>query len=121
MASISAGPAGVVDASARLRLLETLLRCDDVEECARRTLGWLGESAEVSQGIGALADLNTGQLSGVAGYRVSAAQINKIVITLSDLGHPFVQALSARAPILLRASPDGATSDRHRLPRPFGR
>src|SRR5262245_46276324 len=109
MASISARQVSEADAPARLRLLETLLRCDDTLECAELTLTWLGEHAGVTQAICALADPATGQLAGVAGHRVNAAQVHKVQVALSDLSHPYIQVLESQEPLFFRVSPDGAS------------
>ena len=57
-----------VQAEARLGLAEFLLTCDDLEECARRSLEWLAEYAGARAGACLAVDVEHTRLSVIATY-----------------------------------------------------
>jgi PAS domain S-box-containing protein len=106
------GPAG------KLELLEGLLGIDDIVESLDFTFEWLTEYAGVGGGLCALADADSGHLVAVAGHRVTASQLARMLVPLADIAHPFIQTMSAREP---RFFPAGATDGGRRVRLLFGR
>jgi signal transduction histidine kinase len=119
------GPASVqaprvVDATAKLELLEAMLSADDVVGCVERALAWLAGHVGVTHAICALADVERGELIGVGGHRVTPAQIERVAARLGDTAEPWIQAMGSRTPRLFRGRSE-EKNDRARAEHPFGR
>ena len=104
------------DAPAKLALLEALLGVAEVGECIDRTLSWLCEHTHATQAICALATAESGMLRGVAGHRVTAAQVESVSVGLDDTLHPLHRAMEAGEPIRI----GGPLADRREGTTPAG-
>ena len=120
MGSVPARALRAVDPPAKLALLERLLMVEDVADCIEHVLSWLGSHTATRQAICALVDRGAAQLTGVAGHRVSASQVEKVAAALDDTSHPLIRAMHSREPVPLAATLDEARV-RGREPGPFGR
>jgi PAS domain S-box-containing protein len=105
MRAASLRTARAVESSAKLALLERLLGVMDVAECIDGTLTWLATHTGASQAICALANEDTGLLTGVAGRQVAAPQVEALSIPLDDTTHPLVRAMQSSEPTLLEGTP----------------
>src|ERR1700694_3068227 len=83
-----------VQAEARLGLGEFLLTCAALEECARRSLEWLGEYAGARAGACLAVDVEHTRLSVIATYRPGMPQEDPV--DLDDRAHPLVAAAFGR-------------------------
>ncbi len=120
MPSVSLRAARAVDAATRLALFERLLVVVDVAECIDRTLAWLALHTGADQAICALANGDTGQLTGVAGHHVTASQVESVSVSLDDTSHPLIRALRSPEPTILDGGLGQGVAG-HRLPAgPFG-
>ena len=72
------------------------------------------------QAICALANQDTGLLTGVAGRQVAPAQVEAIAVALDDTAQPLVRALQSAEPTLFEAAPRSAGGDALSAPV-FGR
>jgi PAS domain S-box-containing protein len=88
---------GAVLAEARLGLAEFLLTCDDLEECARRSLEWLSEYARGRAGACLAVDPEHTRLSVIARYGVGL--FADFSVDLEDRSHPLVAAAFGREPV----------------------
>src|SRR5262249_5385023 len=88
---------------AKLALAQFLLGCDDLVECARRSLDWLAEHTPVSHAVCAAVDPDFTRLVGVAGRGVPATAVMKFVVDLQAGDDPLVAMLVAGQP---RSFPD---------------
>src|SRR5437762_14323508 len=95
----------VVDAPAKLALLERLLGVTDVAECIDRALTWLSSHTGTQQAICALAKTDTGFLTGVAGRHVTGSQAESVSAALDATGHPGVRAMRLPEPTRWRSRP----------------
>jgi PAS domain S-box-containing protein len=84
---------GGADAKARLALLEAIFVSDDPEDCAQRSVAWLGEHARVTAAIVAVVKSDGTHLVGLADYGTARGQAGRISVDLEDRGHPLVGAL----------------------------
>jgi PAS domain S-box-containing protein len=87
-----------VQAEARLGLAEFLLTCDDLEECARRSLEWLGEYAGARAGACLAVDVEHTRLSVIATYGPGMPQ--DFSVDLEDRAHPLVAATFGRQAVM---------------------
>jgi PAS domain S-box-containing protein len=110
----------VVDAPAKLALLERLLGITDVPECIDRALTWLVSHTGTQQAICALAKTDTGFLTGVAGHHVTASQVESVSVALDDTGHPLVRAMHLPEPTLWSSTPDQGGAGPGVAAEPFG-
>src|SRR6266850_6555992 len=83
-----------VQAEARLGLAEFLLTCDDLEECARRSLEWLAEYAGARAGACLAVDVEHTRLSVIAAY--GPGMPPEFSVDLEDRAHPLVAAAFGR-------------------------
>ena len=112
--------ARAAESSAKLALLERLLGVMDVAECIDGALAWLTAHTGATQAICALANQDTGLLTGVAGRQVAPPQVEAIAVALDDTTHPLVRAMQLPQPTLLEAAPRSAGGDTLSAPV-FGR
>src|SRR3979411_3124228 len=110
----------VVDAPAKLALLERLLGITDVPECIDRALTWLISHTGTQQAICALAKTDTGFLTGVGGHHVTASQVESVSVGLDDTGHPLVRAMHLPEPTLWSSTPDQGGAGPGLAAEPFG-
>jgi len=99
-----------VQAEARLGLAEFLLTCDDLEECARRSLEWLVEYAGARSGTCLAVDVEHTRLSVIASYGPGMPQ--EFSVDLEDRAHPLVAAAFGRQAVVFaerRGDRRGAT------------
>jgi signal transduction histidine kinase len=96
-ASTAIARGGAVLAEARLGLAEFLLTCDDLEECARRSLEWLSEYAGARAGACLAVDAEHTRLSVIARYGVGFP--SDFSVDLEDRSHPLVAAAFGREPV----------------------
>ena len=102
--SLSRAPAAsIVDASARLELLEYfLVHSDDVVLCAQASLEWLADNAGVKRCLCLAVDAESSALIGIAGHGVPAEDVELFSWSLD--GHdPLVMALSSTKPTSFKA------------------
>jgi signal transduction histidine kinase len=85
---------GAVLAEARLGLAEFLLTCDDLEECARRSLEWLAEYAGARSGACLAVDVEHTRLFMIARYGVGMPA--DFSADLEDRAQPLVAAAFGR-------------------------
>jgi PAS domain S-box-containing protein len=111
-ASTAPARGGAVLAEARLGLAEFLLTCDDLEECARRSLEWLAEYAGARSGACLAVDVEHTRLSVIARYGVGMP--GDFSVDLEDRAHPLVAAAFGRQAVTFAdrrgASPLGRVS-----------
>ncbi len=81
-------------AEARLALAEFLLGCEDVAECARRALEWLGTHSPVKRALCATVEPDLTRLVGVAGYGVPRSWVTGFSVDLQARDHPLVDVLA---------------------------
>src|SRR5258705_13238616 len=93
-----------VQAEARLGLAEFLLTCDDLEECARRSLEWLAEYAGARAGACLAGDGEHTRLSVIATY--GPGMPPEVSVDLEDRAHP-LGAAAFRRPAATLAEPRG--------------
>ncbi|HZM49197.1 MAG TPA: hypothetical protein VFE68_01845, partial [Vicinamibacteria bacterium] len=103
-----------VQAEARLGLAEFLLTCDDLEECARRSLEWLAEYAGARAGACLAVDVEHTRLSVVATYGPGMPQ--DFSVDLEDRAHPLVAAAFGRQAVVF-----AERRGERRGPTPLGR
>src|SRR5262245_2662007 len=101
---------------ARLALVEFLLGCEDLVECARRSLDWLIEHTHLDKAVCAAVDPDFTRLVGLAGHGVPAARVLQFAVDLRERDHPLVRALSDGQPIVFPAERGG----RNRPVTPLG-
>ena len=100
--SLSRTSVATPDAS-RLELLEYyLLHNEEVAECAKASLEWLGRCAGVKRSICLVVDTETGVLSGIAGYGVPSDEVDLFTWPLIDTRDPLVAALASVVPVVFR-------------------
>ena len=103
--SISRAAAPLVNAAARLELLEYfLIHYDDLPGCAQAGLDWLARHAGVRRSICLAIDGDAGMLVGVAGLGVATEDVETYAAVLAHSHDPLVRALTAPAPMTLRVS-----------------
>ena len=116
-ASTAIARGGAVLAEARLGLAEFLLTCDDLEECARRSLEWLVEYAGASAGACLAVDVEHTRLSVIATH--GPGMPPEFSVDLEDRAHPLVAAAFGREAVTF-AEPRGERRSGHPLGRvPF--
>ncbi|HUG55049.1 MAG TPA: ATP-binding protein [Vicinamibacteria bacterium] len=103
------GAAGL--AEARLGLAEFLLVCDDLEECARRSLEWLAEYGGARAGACLAIDVEHTRLLLVASYGVGMPR--ELSVDIEDRSHPLVAAAFGREMVVF--------ADRGHTGSPLGR
>ena len=81
-------------AEARLGLAEFLLVCDDLDECARRSLEWLAEYAGARAGACLAVDIEHTRLFVVATH--GAGMPSEFSVDLEDRAHPLVAVAFGR-------------------------
>ena len=107
MRSISRATAPVVNAVARLELLEYfLVHYEDVSRCAQASLEWLARHAGVRRAIALAIDAEAGLLVGVGGIGVTTDDVEAYASQLTHVHDPLVRALTAPAPMTLRTTRD---------------
>src|SRR5260221_2467547 len=94
MAATALARSAVVQAEARLGLAEFLLTCDDLEECARRSLEWLAEYAGARAGACLAVDVEHTRLSLIASH--GPGMPPDFSVDLEDRAHPLVAAAFGR-------------------------
>jgi len=94
-------PAPVGRSDARLALVEFLLRCEVVAECAQWSLDWLGDHAGVRRAVCFLVDQTAGELGAVAVHGAGPSTISRMTIPLEQRDHPLVAALRTSTPLEL--------------------
>src|SRR5438552_4409259 len=99
MAATAPARSAVVQAEARLGLAEFLLTCDDLEECARRSLEWLAEYAGARAGACLAVDVEHRRLSLIASHGPGIPP--DFSVDLEDRGHPLVAAAFGRQAVTL--------------------
>src|SRR6185503_13591038 len=104
-----------VQAEARLGLAEFLLTCDDLEECARRSLEWLAEYAGARAGACLAVDVEHTRLSVIATY--GSGMPSEFSVDLEDRAKKLVAAAFGRQAVAF-AERRGAE---RRGPAPLGR
>jgi signal transduction histidine kinase len=97
---------------ARLELIEALLGEHEARACAIVALHWLVRSSGIERGFCAVADSESGRLSGLVGIGVSAAALEAFSLDLDDGTHPLIVALASSEPVAFHSSG-------HALVRPF--
>jgi PAS domain S-box-containing protein len=87
-------------ADARLAVIEALLRCEDVSDCAQVAVEYMVRQTRASQVVFALRveDGESARLIGVTGHGVEQARESTLRIDLDDDTDPLVTALFAGAP-----------------------
>src|SRR5262245_22992705 len=85
---------------ARLALVEFLLGCEDLVECARRSLDWLIEHTRLDKAVCAAVDPDFTRLVGLAGHGVPATRVLQFTIDLRERDHPLVRALGDGQPVV---------------------
>src|SRR5258708_35472373 len=90
-----------VQAEARLGLAEFLLTCDDLEECARRSLEWLIEYAGARAGACLAVDVEHTRLSMIA--RQGPGMPPEFSVDLEDRARPMLAAAVGRQAVSLAA------------------
>ncbi|MGH2356732.1 MAG: PAS domain S-box protein, partial [Candidatus Limnocylindria bacterium] len=83
---------------AKLALVEFLLTCDSLPDCAQRSLEWLAQHAGIKQGVCAVIDGEPPHLVGLSGIGLPAARVRKFSIDLEHREDPLVAALSRTTP-----------------------
>ncbi|PYQ46628.1 MAG: histidine kinase [Acidobacteria bacterium] len=99
MAATAPARSAVVQAEARLGLAEFLLTCDDLEECARRSLEWLAEYAGARAGACLAVDVEHTRLSLIASH--GPGMPADFSVDLEDRAHPLVAAAFGRQAVTL--------------------
>jgi PAS domain S-box-containing protein len=93
-ASSATARSAATQAEARLGLAEFLLTCDDLEECARRSLEWLTEYAGARAGACLAVDVEHTRLSLIAPYGMGMPR--EFSVDVEDREHPLVAAAFGR-------------------------
>src|SRR5579864_2895855 len=78
---------------AKLALSEFFLPCDDIVQCAERSLEWLGEYVGVDQSLCLAVDPARKRLIGLAACGLPHADVQGISVEIEERQHPFVAAL----------------------------
>jgi PAS domain S-box-containing protein len=103
--SISRAAPPLANAAARLELLEYfLVHHEDLPRCAQASLEWLARHAGVRRSICLSIDGDAGMLVGVAGIGVTVGDVEEYSSPLPNAHDPLIRALTAPAPMTLRAS-----------------
>src|SRR5712691_7919060 len=97
-ASAATARSAASQADARLGLTEFLLTCDDLSECGRRALEWLGEYAGARSGACLVVDVEHNRLTPLANYGMGIAR--DFVVDLDDGAHPLVIAALGDKPVI---------------------
>ena len=99
---------------AKLALAEFLLTCEDMASCAQHAMEWLGKYVGVRKALCLAVDPNQKRLFGLAGYGLPASGIEQFSLSLEDLPHPLLTALSETGPVVVRSDSG------HHSGSPFG-
>src|SRR5690242_17998385 len=79
---------------ARLKLVEFLSACDDVDRLIERALEWLASYTGIRQGLCTALDNDRGRLSGVGGYGISPVRVQRFTMDLDDREDPLPVAFA---------------------------
>jgi PAS domain S-box-containing protein len=113
-----------LNADARLALIEALLRCEDVADCAQVAVEFMVRQTRARQVLFALrvAEGSSALLVGVTGFGVEPSRESAVRVDLEDEAHPLAQALLAGGPTQLDGigSTNGMGGARLALPIPWG-
>jgi PAS domain S-box-containing protein len=101
-------------AEAKLELVESLLRSEEVETGAARALGWLGEHMAINQALCLVVDEDLRRLVGLVGFGLPPAQVRQFSVGLDAREHPLVSAFGSERPVVLGGN--GAPAVRPLLP-----
>jgi PAS domain S-box-containing protein len=104
-------------ADAKLALVEFLLGCEDIVECARRGAEWLAEHTDVEQVLCAAVNPDLTRLVGLVGYGVPAARVKKFSVRLDARDHPFLSLLADGDP---KVFPGNGADPEERPATPLG-
>ncbi|MGH9253978.1 MAG: ATP-binding protein [Vicinamibacterales bacterium] len=86
----------------RIELLEYfLVHQDELARCAYASLEWLARHAGVKRSMCLIVDRDAGALAGLAGYGIPADDVERFAWPL-DARNPFVAALAAGGPVVVR-------------------
>src|SRR5436309_591897 len=88
----------------KLAIVEALVACEDLAECASRCTEWLGEHAGVDKALCLVVDSGRQRLIGLGGWGVSPAEVERFSLELEDRQHPFITALARTRPVALQGS-----------------
>jgi PAS domain S-box-containing protein len=93
-------------ADARLAVIEALLRCEDIPDCAQVAVEYLVRQTRARRVVFAsLVDHgDSARLVGVTGFGVDLARDGALRVDVNDEGHPLVQALFAGRPSQVNGS-----------------
>jgi PAS domain S-box-containing protein len=97
-------------AEAKLALVEFILGCEDLIECAQRSLDWLVEHTGVTRAVCATVDPDFTRVVGIAGHGVPAAAVMRFELDLQSGDDPLVAALADGQPVTfpgVRGDPRG--------------
>ncbi len=114
--------APVQSSGTRIRLLEALLREDDVQGCSELCLRWLGEQTNAERALCAVIGEDGRYAVGVVGLNVAASAVGAFSLEMEDSSHPLVRAMTGRKPAAFPtgarqiASPLGGEGTLHALP-----
>jgi PAS domain S-box-containing protein len=110
-------------ADTRLAVIEALLRCEDVSDCAQVAVEYLVRQTRASQVLFALRveDGESARLVGVTGFGVDRTREGTLRIDLDDQSNPLVQALFAGRPshVAEAGGSNGAGCARLAIPIPW--
>jgi signal transduction histidine kinase len=93
-ASTASARSAAGQAEARLGLSEFLLTCEDLEECARRSIEWLAEYAGARSGACLGVDVEHSRLYLISAYGMDVPR--EFSVDLEDRAHPLVAAAFGR-------------------------
>ena len=80
----------MIQADAKLELVDFLLSSVDASVCAQRGLEWLGSNASVGKALLATAAGDPDRLWGIAALGISPARTGEFVLDLEDRRDPLV-------------------------------
>ena len=93
----------MIQADAKLELVEFLLSSVDASVCAQRGLEWLGSNASVGKALLATAAGDPDRLWGIAALGISPARTGEFVLDLADRRDPLVAVAWTGAPAHFRS------------------
>jgi PAS domain S-box-containing protein len=124
VASTTSRRSPVASADARLSLIEALLRCEDVSDCAQVAVEFMVQQTQARQVLFArrVDEEDSACLVGVTGLGVESPGVSAVRIDLEDDTDPIVQALAAGRPTHLNGvdGAHGMDGDRLAVPIPLG-
>lgn len=94
----------MIQADAKLELVEFLLSSVDASVCAQRGLEWLGSNASVGKALLATAAGDPDRLWGIAALGISPARTGEFVLDLEDRRDPLVAVVWSGSPAHFRSS-----------------